>query len=151
MKIYADIEEKKKILIRMTSDFCKEHLNEEYKELCEKLILKMSRKRNVPFLSGRINIWATAIIHSIGQINFLFDKSFKPYASTDDICSFFGTAKSTTSQKAKMIRDMFKMKYWDLEFSTKHMIKQNPLRELQMVEKILKNERIPLEIFELLD
>ena len=56
MRDRIDIEEKKKILLKMTSDFCREHLNEEYKELCEKLILKMSRKRNVPFLSGRLNI-----------------------------------------------------------------------------------------------
>ncbi|NOR78038.1 MAG: hypothetical protein GQ523_06390 [Methanophagales archaeon] len=44
-------------------------------QLCEKLIRKMSRKRNVPFLSGRMEIWAVAIIHALGSINFLFDTS----------------------------------------------------------------------------
>ena len=38
MRDRIDIEEKKKILPKMTSDFCREHLNEEYTELCEKLI-----------------------------------------------------------------------------------------------------------------
>ena len=49
----------------------------DYKQLCEKLIRKISRKRNVPFLSGRIEIWAAAIIHALGSINFLFDTSKK--------------------------------------------------------------------------
>jgi hypothetical protein len=37
----------------------------------------MSRKRNVPFLYGRMEIWAAAIIHALGSINFLFDTSKK--------------------------------------------------------------------------
>ena len=64
-------------LIEMTSGFCQECLDEEYQELCEKLIRKMARKRNVPFLSGRIDIWAAAIVYAIGSINFLFDQSFE--------------------------------------------------------------------------
>jgi hypothetical protein len=35
----------------------------------------MSRKRNVPFLSGRMEIWTAAVIHALGSINFLFDTS----------------------------------------------------------------------------
>ena len=44
-------------LIQMTNDFCDQHLDEDYKALCEKMIGKMSRKREVPFLSGKIEIW----------------------------------------------------------------------------------------------
>lgn len=125
-------EEKTQLLIEMAASFSNEYLDEDYKELCEKLIRKMARKRKVPFLSGRIEIWAAAIIHSLGSINFLFDNSFEPYASTDNICNFFGTSKSTTSQKAKVIRDMFKMKYYDKEFSTTHMNENNPYSEMTM-------------------
>ncbi|MEX1028658.1 MAG: DUF6398 domain-containing protein [Paenibacillaceae bacterium] len=32
------------------------------------------------------------------RLTFLFDKSFEPYVSVHDICSYFGTAQSTTSQ-----------------------------------------------------
>ena len=115
------IEEKTQRLIDMTAGFCDEYLDEDYKQLCEKLIRKMSRKRNVPFLSGRIDIWAAAIIHAIGNINFLFDQNFKPYVSAGDISNYFETSKSTVSQKAKVIRDMFKMRYYDEEFSTTRM------------------------------
>lgn len=115
------IEEKTQRLIEMTAGFCDEYLDEDYKQLCEKLIRKMSRKRNAPFLSGRIDIWTAAIIHAIGNINFLFDPNFKPYVSAGDISNYFETSKSTVSQKAKVIRDMFKMRYYDKEFSTTRM------------------------------
>jgi len=93
MKDKTLVEEKMQKLIEMTARFCDEHLDEEYKQLCEKLIRKMSRKRNVPFLSGRIEIWAAAIVYAIGSINFLFDRNFEPYVSGDDICNYFGTSK----------------------------------------------------------
>ncbi len=132
--------EKTQMLIEMTAKFCDEYLDEDYKQLCEKLIRKMSRKRYPPFLSGRIEIWAAAIVYAIGSINFLFDQSFEPYASGDDICNYFSTSKSTTSQKANVIRDMFKLGYWDKEFSTSHMIEDNPFSNLVMEkENWLKN------------
>ncbi len=120
------ITEKKATLIEMVNFFCDERLNTEYKQLCEKLIQKMARKRSVPFLSGRLDIWAGSIIYAIGQINFLFDRSKAPHCSAADICNFFGINKSTTAQKAKIIRDMFKLKYWHPEFSTEKMLKDNP-------------------------
>lgn len=140
-------EEKTQILIEMTASFSNEYLDEDYKELCEKLIRKMSRKRKVPFLSGKIEIWAAAIIHALGSINFLFDNNFEPYASTDDICNFFGTSKSTTSQKAKIIRDMFKMNYYGDEFSTTYMDKNNPFLEMAMINELI----VPSDMFPILE
>jgi len=128
------IEEKKQQLIKLTSDFCDKCVDSEYSDLCEKLISKMSRKRNVPFITGGIEIWAAAVIYSLGQINFLFDKSFKPYVSANDICNYFGTNQSTVSQKAKYIRDMFKMNCWDAEFSTNKMKGDNPFSKLVMLK-----------------
>lgn len=126
MKDKATIQQHTETLIQMTNDFCDRHLDQEYKALCEKLIRKMSRKKVVPFLSGRIEIWAAAVVYALGGINFLFDKSTQPYISASDLCQQFGTSQSTTSQKAKVIRDMFKMHYFDDEFSTKSMKESNP-------------------------
>ena len=138
-------DEKTQLLIEMTASFSNEYLDEDYKELCEKLIRKMARKRNVPFLFGRIEIWAAAIIHALGSINFLFDNSFEPYASTDDICNFFSTSKSTTSQKGKVIRDMFKMNYYDKDFSTTYMNENNPYSEMTMVNGfIVPSDMLPI-------
>jgi hypothetical protein len=131
------INQKKEALIEMINVFADRYLDEDYKMLCKKLIDKMSRKRKVPFLSGKLEIWAAAIVYSLGQINFLFDKSFEPYVSATDLCNYFGTSQSTTSQKAKIIRDMFKMRYFDEEFSTKRMLNENSLNEFVMIDGLI--------------
>jgi hypothetical protein len=131
------IKQKKEALIEMTDGFADRYLDEDYKMLCRKLIDKMSRKRQVPFLSGRLEIWAAAVIYALGQINFLFDKNFEPYVSATDLCNYLGTSQSTTSQKAKIIRDMFKMRYFDEEFSTERMQKENPLNEFVMIDGLI--------------
>jgi len=94
-----------------------------------------------------MEIWAASIIYALGQINFLFDKSFKPYVSSNDISNYFGTSKSTVSQKAKVIRDMFNMRYWDEEFSTTYIKEQNPFSNLVMINGIIVDiHTLPPEI-----
>ena len=151
MKNKAAIEAKKNQLLEMTDSFCDSHLDEDYKRLCVKLIEKMSRKRNVPFLSGRIEIWASAIIYALGSINFLFDRSFEPYVCADDICDYFRSNKSTVSQKAKVIRDMFRMQYYDDNFSTTVMMEKNPFDKLVVVNGlVVPIESLPPEIRDLI-
>lgn len=129
--------EKMKEIILLTSKFCKEYLDDEYKQICEKLIHKMSRKHNVPFLRGRLDIWAASIIHALGQINFLFDQNTKPYVSAELIAEYFNTSTSTTGQKAKKIRDMFRLRYFDTEFSTSSIKEQNPFSEMVSINGFL--------------
>ena len=73
------IKERENELLDLVRIFCSQKLDKEYLFLCEKLVKKMGRKRDIPFKSGKLEIWAAAIIHAIGSINFLFDKSFQPY------------------------------------------------------------------------
>lgn len=124
-------------LLQMTTTFCQAHVDKEYQALCQKLIGKMARKRVVPFLSGRLEIWAAAIVYAIGSINFLFDKSFPPHVSPDSLCDYFGVSKSTVGQKAKVIRDMFKMGHCDPQFSTEHMKQSNPFARMELVDGFL--------------
>ncbi|MFO8052148.1 MAG: DUF6398 domain-containing protein [Thermoplasmatota archaeon] len=79
MKDREKVRRIKKELKDLTGDFCRSRINEEYAALCEKMIDKMGRKRNVPFLGGKRETWAASIIYSIGQVNFLFDRTFEPY------------------------------------------------------------------------
>ncbi len=123
-------------LIEMTTAFCQAHINHEYERLCQKLIDKMARKRTVPFLSRRPEIWA-AVVYAIGSINFLFDKTFQPYASADSLCDYFKVSKGTVAQKSKLIREMFKLGYYDPEFSTEHMNQNNPLARMELVNGFL--------------
>ncbi len=136
--------------MELTGSFCSQKLDDDYYQLCEKLILKLGRKRDVPFKSGKIEIWAAAIIHAIGSINFLFDKSFEPYVTAEQISEFFGTKKSTVSNKARQIKDMFKLGYYDSNFSTQKMTKNNPFNDMVMVNGlIVPLSSIPVDLQEM--
>ena len=117
---------KQELLIQMVSSFCDEKLDEEYKQLSISLIEKMGRKHEVPFKRGKLEIWASAVIYALGQINFLFDKGFEPCLTADEICDYFGTKKSTVSNKANKICEMFNLNPFDKQFSTAHMLAETP-------------------------
>jgi hypothetical protein len=129
--------EKEKQLTKMVRGFCGKYLDDEYSDLCVALVQKLSRKRNVPFVTGKMEIWAAAIVHAIGTINFLFDKNTKPYASPKDICDYFKTSQSTTGQKSAMIRNMLKLQHWDPTFSTEHMLEHSPYAQMALVNGFL--------------
>ena len=131
------IQQRQLEILDLIRPFCAKKLDEEYFELCERLTAKLGRKRNVPFITGQPKIWAAAIIHALGTINFLFDKSSEPYVTIDEINEFFETKKSTTSSKSKQVRDLLKLDRWDNEFSTTSMQKSNPFNNLVMVDGLI--------------
>ncbi len=131
------IQEQQKKILALLNDFCQKKLNQEYFEISERLLQKLGRKKTVPFITGQPQVWAAAIIHALGTINFLFDKSSELYVSIDEINIFFGTAKSTTGNKSKEIRDLLKLVRWDKEFSTKRMSNSNPFANLVMVNGLI--------------
>ncbi len=133
VKLQARTEE----ILRMTSEFCLAHLDHEYSRLCEKLVLKLSRKRASPIVTGSTAIWAASVIYALGQINFLFDKSQKPHVNQVAIAEHFGTTVSTLGGKAKAIRAMFKLRYWDPEFSTGSVASRNPLAGMVMIDGMI--------------
>ncbi len=131
------VETQKQKILELVRAFCADKLNAEYLELAERLVQKLGRKRSVPFITGKPQIWAAAVIHALGTINFLFDKSFEPYLSVDDINDYFETKKSTIGSKSKEIRDLLKLDRWDSEFSTKKMQDSNPFANLVVVDGLL--------------
>lgn len=128
------IQKRQEEILELIQAFCSAKLNDEYFELAEKLLQKLGRKRNVPFETGKVEVWAVAIIHAIGMVNFLFDPAQNPHVSAGEINAFFGTSQSTTTQKSKLIRDMFKLRHWDPEFSTQEMLRQNPFLKMAMLD-----------------
>jgi len=138
--------ERQQVILDLVGEFCKEKLDNDYFELSKNLTLKLGRKRNVPFITGQPKVWAAAIIHALGSINFLFDKSFEPYVTLDELNDFFGTTKSTTGNKSKQIRDLLKLNYYDKEFSTGKMQGANPFKSMVMVDGfIVQLETLPIE------
>ena len=131
------VQERQLKIIDHVREFCDKSLNAEYFELSEKLIQKLGCKKNVPFLTGKSEIWAAAVIHALGTINFLFDKASEPYVTVDEINVFFETNKSTVTGKSKLIRDLLKLSAWDNEFSTNRMNEVNPFDNLVMVDGLI--------------
>ncbi|HOQ97193.1 MAG TPA: DUF6398 domain-containing protein [Anaerolineae bacterium] len=100
-----------------TADFCRRYLTEEYVPLAGNLVDKLGRKRVVPFLQGRPDVWAAGVICTLAQLNVLFGRRPEPRISPQDIARHFRVAKTTAAQKARDIRALLKLRYLDPEFS----------------------------------
>jgi hypothetical protein len=107
-----DIKKRQMEILDLIKGFTDEKLNDEYFELSKNLLMKLGRKRDVPFVRGRLDIWAGGIIHAIGSINLLFDNSFKPYVSANEISDYFNSSTSTLSNKSKKYKKLNKSRYF---------------------------------------
>lgn len=127
-----------KIVIEMTDQFCKQHLNEEYAVLCRKLTEKLARKRPSPLMSGKLYTWACGIIRTIGWVNFLHDKSQTPYMRLSDIDAEFGISESTGAAKLAQIRKMLKIYQLDPDWTLPSRMHDNPLVLMSQVMGMLR-------------
>ena len=100
----------------LTDKFSDEKLNSEYKYLAKKLAAKLCRKKDHPLNSGSEKVWAASIIHAIGMVNFLYDKSVKPNITNAELIDWFGVSQSTVSGRSKKIRDMFNFSQMNYEW-----------------------------------
>lgn len=142
--------ERQEKILALTDGFCKEKLNQEYRDLATRMVQKIGRKKDVPFVSGKTEVWAAAVIHALGTINFLFDKNSQPYSTVDEINDFFGTKKSTVASKSKIIRDLLKLGYFNTEFSLQQVNESNPLNEMVMVDGfIVSIDSLPPDVQEI--
>lgn len=129
-----DLQAKQQEILELIKEFCTAKLNEEYFELSKRMVGKLGRKKVQPLATGKVHVWAAAIIHALGTINYLFDKDSKLYVSLDEISEFFGTSKSSFGQKSKQIRDMLKIGPWDQEFSLSGVQSSNPMADMVVVD-----------------
>jgi len=134
----------------LTDAFCTAHLNAEYAEVCRALTAKLSRKRPSPLESGRSNTWAAAIVHTIGRVNFLFDKSQTPHMRADDLARQFGLAQSTVGNKSKQIMDLLKIGLMDPEWTLPSRMDDNLMAWMISVNGLIIDARhAPREVQEI--
>ena len=120
---------------------CQKHLNAEYAEMSRKMASALARKRPSPLESGRANTWACGIVYTIGFVNFLFDKSFPPYLSAEDLCNAFGVAKGTGYNKSKIIRELFDLMQFDPRWTLPSLMDQNPMTWMISVNGLMIDAR----------
>jgi len=122
--------------------FCKEHLNEEYANLCRRLTEKLARKRPSPLVSGKPNTWACGIVRTIGWVNFLDDRSQKPHIKLTAIDKAFGVGESTGQGKSMLIRKMLKIRPMDPAWSLRSQMDKNPMAWMIQINGFLVDARI---------
>jgi hypothetical protein len=134
----------------LTDTFCRQHLNDEYAALCRTAAAALARKRPSPLLRGRLEIWACAIVYALGTINFLFDRSQKPYMSAEDICAVFGVSKSSGANKAKLVRNTLDMSQFDATWFLPSRLAESPIAWLIEVNGLIVDARyIPRKLQEI--
>ena len=136
-------------IIHLTDAFCRDHLDDEYAQLCRQLAAALARKRPSPLARGKKEVWACAVVYALGQINFLFDRTQTPHTTPGELCALFDVAPSTASNKAKQIRDLFKMSYFDVQWSRPSKMDENPMAWRVMVNGFIVDVRtLPREVQE---
>jgi hypothetical protein len=121
--------------------FCKEHLNDEYADLCRKLTEKLARKRPCPLVSGKPQTWTCGIVRTIGWVNFLDDRSQTPHMKLTAIDKAFGVGESTGQGKSMLIRKMFRIRTFDPTWTLPSRMHQNPTAWMIQVNGFLVDAR----------
>ena len=137
-------------VVRLTDEFCRERLNEEYAELARAMAAALSRKRPSPLASGQPRTWACGIIYLLGQINFLSDRASQPFMRMADVCAAFGVSQGTAGGKARVISDALGTRQFDPKWTLPSMIDRNPLVWMAEVNGLLVDLRtMPREVQEI--
>lgn len=97
----------------VTDEMCHEQLTDEYTDVVRSLTAALCRKQPSPLLSGNLTVWACAIVHTVGGVNFLFGPSQTPHMTATDLAAGFGVSKSTVATKVATIRRLLHV--YDLE------------------------------------
>jgi hypothetical protein len=136
-------------VVALTDTFCREKLNEEYRDLARAMTGALCRKRPSPLASGQPRSWACGIVYALGQLNFLSDKANQPYMAMTDVCAAFGVGQSTASGKARIVSDALHTYPMDPAWTLPSMVDRNPMAWMAQVNGILVDLRwMPREVQE---
>ena len=147
MSVPKTMQEKYNELATIIEPYCDNYLSDEYKTLCIHALEKLCRKRPSPLTSGTARTWAAGIIYSIGQNNFIFDRSQSIHMTASELVEPLGVAKTTAASKAAEIRKMLKIDHFNSEWVLASDIEKNPMLWLVEVNGLVVDaRRLPLEV-----
>ncbi|RQN33901.1 DUF6398 domain-containing protein [Paraburkholderia tropica] len=126
-RVPAAMQDRYDEVIALTDAFCAQHLTEEYRDLCRRLVATLCRKRPSPLVTGPARSWACGVAYAIGRVNFLFDKSQKPHMRADALCQHFGLSAQTGSARSGAILNLLKVGQLDPRWSLPSQLDRNPL------------------------
>ncbi len=113
-------------IVDLMDEFCREHLNVEYLELCAEMASELC-EIGFPIHRGRPGSWASGIVHALGLVNFLHDPSQSPHMTSPEIAKGFGVSQGTMQSKSKIIRDELDLMPFDPRWCLPALLEHNPL------------------------
>jgi hypothetical protein len=128
-------------IVSLTDAFCRDHLNDEYADLCRRLAQALARKRPSPLVSGQPTSWACGIVRAIGRVNFLGDPSQTPHLKPTSIDEAFGVSQATGQAKSKAILNLLRIHQLDPEWTLPSRLEDNPLVWILQVNGFLMDIR----------
>jgi len=113
-------------IVALTDEFCHEHLNDEYRQLCADMAAELA-ELEIPIDRGRPASWAGGLVHAVGYVNFLHDPSQSPHMTSSEIAKGFGISQGTMQSKSKIIRDELDLMPFDPDWCLESLLEDNPL------------------------
>src|SRR5258707_10258571 len=113
-------------IVGLIDSVCDRHLNSEYRDLARAMVAALCRKRPSPLSSGQPRTWACGVVHVLGQLNFLSDKTTEPYMTMADVAAGFRVGESTASAKARAISDALRLSRMDPAWMLRDLAERNP-------------------------
>ena len=141
LKVPESMQEKFDEIVAINEPFCKQYLNEEYAELARQMAATLARKRPSPLVNGQAKSWAAGIIYTLGQVNFLFDKSQSPHMRADELCKHMGVSQQTASGRAQKIRGMLNIFQMHPDWTLPSLVDENPMIWYLMVNGLIVDIR----------
>ncbi|MHC4560032.1 MAG: DUF6398 domain-containing protein, partial [Planctomycetota bacterium] len=125
-KIYNESWKAADKIVELTDAFCLNHLNEDYRELCEDMIAALLDV-DVPLEKGRPASWASGIVYALGRVNFLQDPGQSPHMTSTQLAEGFGVSQAAMRAKAKIIREELDLIQLHPDWCIPAMLEDNPL------------------------
>jgi hypothetical protein len=113
-------------IVELTNEFCLNHLNEDYRGLCEDMIAALL-DIDAPLEKGRPASWASGIVHAVGWVNFFQDPSQSPHMTSTQLAEGFGVSQQTMQTKSRTIRDELDLMQMDPDWCLPALLKDDPL------------------------
>ena len=126
-------DEKREKLTEMIEGFCHNYLNDEYLQLSLNVVDEMAGAKNPYYERGNLEVWASAIIYAVCQVNSVFDASSEVHIARKDILNHFNTKQSAVLKKAVNLRDIYTL---DVKVS----VKKSGFREDEIYDNIMRND-----------
>jgi hypothetical protein len=141
-KIPRAMAEKFSAITTLTDAFCETHLSDEYRVLIHRVIGSLARKRPSPLLRGKESTWAAAVVHAVGKVNFLDDRSQIPHCDSKTLFEYFGIAPATGQSKSRQICEALQMGPMSPAWTLPSRVADNPLVWMLEIDGLVIDTRL---------